>query len=142
MVCGDKGTLIAQDGKLRLGKLKVPISKHIRTTEKRMRAPECSWSQVKTGGKGGGRHVEVIRAFAKHLLHQTPLIASGTEAINELEISNAVYLAGFKNKTVKLPVDTDEIDHLLSVLERKYSTGKGGGMRKKSERELRRLLGK
>jgi hypothetical protein len=56
----------------------------------------------------GGSHGDVIAAFAAHLLRGKPMVAAGDEAINELELSNAMYVSAFANKAVTLPVDEDE----------------------------------
>ncbi len=142
MVCGDKGTLVAEGGKLRLGKLKTPISKHITKKGVMFGRPECTWQEVKLPADTGGGHILVIRAFAKHILRGTPMVATGQEAINELELSNAMYISGFKNKAVELPVNAAEIDRLIATLSRKKSTGKGGGLRTVANRELAKLLRK
>jgi hypothetical protein len=47
----------------------------------------------------GGHHMNVIRAFVGHILRGEPMVAAGSEAVNELEISNAIYLSGFKNSS-------------------------------------------
>ena len=67
------------------------------------------------------------------------MVAAGAEAINELELSNAIYVSGYKNKPVDLPVDAAEIDALIGKLQRQRSTGKGGNLRAKARRELRKL---
>ena len=70
------------------------------------------------------------------------MVASGADAINELEISNAVYLAGFSGKPVDLPVEAGAIDRLIAKLERERSTGKGRGQRVLAGREMQKLLAK
>lgn len=141
IVCGDKGTLIAEGAKLRFGKLAVGVRKHLLTSKESFGGPKCTWKDVKPP-KGSGDHVNVIRAFARHILRGTPMVASGAESINELEISNAVYLAGFNGKPVDLPVDAGDMDRLIAKLERQRSTGKGRGQRALAGREMRKLLAK
>ena len=140
MVCGDKGTLIAQDGKLRFGKLTMSVHKHLFACTKGFAKVDCNWQDVTWKKELGGKHIEVIKAFAAHLLRGTPMIATGAEAINELELSNAIYVAGFKDKPVTLPVDAAEIDRLIAKLEKDRSTGKGQGLRARCEKELKKLL--
>jgi hypothetical protein len=141
MACGDKGTLIAEGGKLRFGKLDMPISKHIMTAKAGFRGPQCQWEDVTWTKDFGGGHIHVIRTFAAHVLRGTPMVASGAEAINELELSNAIYLAGFGGKTVELPVDAAQIEKLIAQLDKQRSTGKGGGLRAAMEKEMKKLLG-
>ncbi len=143
MISGDKGTLIVEGGKLKLGQLKVPVSKHIMASKKATAGgaeQKITWKDVKLPKNPGGKHLMVIKAFAKHLLQGTPMVADGAEAINELELSNAMYIAGYKEKIVELPVDEKEIDRLIKKLERERSSGKGGGMRAEADRDLNKLL--
>lgn len=142
MLCGDKGTLIIENEKIKFGKLKVPVRKFIMKCKNAWSKPgeqKTTWQDIKYP-VGEGAHVGVIRAFARHLLRGTVMVATGLESINELELSNAAYISGFKNKTVTFPVNAVEIDRLISKLERERSTGKGGQMRKIANRDLKRLM--
>ncbi len=139
MVCGEKGTLINENGKLRFAKLaEMTLSDHIYNSTDTFRQQKCDWVDVDVPVSPEG-HLEVIRAFVGHLLRGTPMIATGEEAINELELSNAVYIAGFKNKVVELPVSGKEIEKLIAKLEKSRSTGKGGNLRKRAEKHLKKL---
>ena len=143
-IFGDKGTLVAEGGKLRLARLEAPLSRHIRTckiAEADIAKIDAIWRRVKLPARAGGEHLDVFRAFARHVLHGTDMVATGEEALNELELSNAMYLSGFKNKPVDLPVDAGEIERLLAKLERDRSAGKGAGLRRKADAALRKLLG-
>jgi predicted dehydrogenase len=145
MVCGDKGTLIIEKGKLMLGKLKMPVSAHImgsKTASAGGAEQGIKWSEVKLPRRAGGKHIMIIRAFARHVLHGKPMYVSGAEGLDELELSNAMYLAGFKNKSVQLPVDEKAMESLIAKLERERSTGKGQGIRKEATKALRKLLAK
>ena len=142
IVAGDKGTLVADGAnKLRFCRLKQPISEHLMSCPEGFTRPDWTWEDVTWDTTvPGEKHILVIRAFAAHMLRGTPMVATGEEAINELELSNAIYLAGFKNKAVDIPVDAAEIDRLIAKLEGEKSTGKGGGLRAKTSRELKRLM--
>jgi len=145
-VVGDKGTLIAEGGKLTFGKLNMPISVHLRKCKTAwaddIPHPKCTWREIKIPVKGDGRHINVNRAFVRHILNKTPMVATGAEAINELEISNAAYLSGFNGGSVDLPVDAAKMDRLIVRLERERSTGKGGGQRAKAAKAMRKLMKK
>ncbi len=141
MVCGDKGTLIAENGKLRFGKLKEPISKHLLTCKEVWAGIPTEWVDVPwTPSATNGHHINVINAFAAHVLRGKPLVVAGSEAINELEISNAIYISGFKGKPATLPVDAKEIDGLIGKLARERSSGKGGNLRGKSAAAMKKLV--
>ncbi len=140
MVCGDKGTLVAQNDKLQFGKLAVPLSKDIKSRGA-SGEPKCTWTEVPISGQDG-EHIGVIKAFVAHILRGKPLVASGTDGLNELEISNAIYISGFRDKTVDLPVSAAEMERLLNSLSRKHGKGKSPNMRKKANAQLKKLLGK
>jgi len=142
-VFGDKGTLVAEGGRLRFARLASPLTRHIRTckiAEADIATIGARWSTVKLPARPGGRHLDVIQAFARHILRGTDMVADGEEALHELELSNAMYLSGFKNKPVDLPVRAAEIERLLASLERERSTGKGREQRRKARAALNRLL--
>ena len=144
-VFGDKGTLVSTAGKLRFARLASPLTRHIRTckiAEADVARIDARWSPVELPAKPGGRHVDVIRAFARHILRGSDMVAPGREALNELELSNAMYVSGFTGKPVDLPVDAAEVERLLARLEKDRSTGKGREMRTKAHAALRKLLRK
>jgi predicted dehydrogenase len=141
-VSGDKGTLYTAGDKLMHGKLKTPISDYIYKTQSRMgmgKDQKVTWKEVKVPDKPQG-HLEVIKAFARHLQKGSDMIADGAEAIGELQLSNAAYLAGFENRIIEMPPDGAKMDRLIARLEKQRSTGKGGGMRAEAGKELRKLL--
>jgi len=142
-VFGDKGTLVARDGKLSFAKLQAPLSTHIRTcriAEADIAKIGCKWSDVKLPARPGGRHADVIAAFAAHLLRGTPMVAGGADGINELELSNAMYLSAQSRQAVDLPVDAAKVDRLLARMEKERSTGKGNRQRALADAALRKLL--
>ncbi len=142
-IVGDKGTLIATGDKLRLGRLARGISKHVYASKNATTsgvAQKVSWSNVKIAGRRS-EHIKLTRAFARHLLKGTPMVASGQEALIELEISNAAYLSGYSgSKCVDLPVDAAQMERLLDRLIRKRSAGKGGQLRKLAAADMKKLL--
>jgi len=142
-VRGDKGTLLCKDGRLMLGRLKQSITSHIRTSKGsfgKKGEQECTWTEVRLPKNPGGRHLMVIRNFAAHVLAGEPLYCPGVEALNELELSNAMYIAGFKGKPVSLPVDGKEIEALIRKLEKDRSSGKGQAVRKAADKEYAKLM--
>lgn len=140
MVCGEKGTLVAQDGKLRFGKLAVPLARDIKAKNASSQ-PKCTWTEVPVTQPDGG-HIGVVRAFAAHILRGKPMTADGKDGLNELELSNAIYISGYKDKPVELPVNAAEMEKLLNALSRKHGKGKGPNLRKKADARLKKLLGK
>lgn len=144
VISGDKGTMVVENDEIKIAKLRIPVRKHIMTSKRAMGAgkeQKVTWTTVKHAGKKGG-HLAVIRAFAAHLLRKKPLLATGDQAIGGLEICNAAYISGYKNKSVDLPLDSQEMDRLMAKLERDRSTGRGGDLRKTGIAALNKLLRK
>jgi predicted dehydrogenase len=139
ILSGDKGTLVWDGGKLRLAKLKTPLSKYIYTTKSGFKSQDVTWSDLDIK-ENGGKHIMIIRAFADWVMGGKFPYATGDEALGELEISNAAYISGYKNKAVDLPVDANEMEKLLDTLERQRSTGKGQGIRKAATKALKQHL--
>ena len=140
-VAGEKGALIVEGGKLRYARLAAPLKRHLLTAKAGFGAPKSAWREVPLP-KSDSRHIAITRAFVGHVLRGTPMAATGKEAINELELSNAIYISGYLNKPVELPVDAAEMERLLGRLVRTRGTGKGGNLRRRGNAELKRLLGK
>ena len=144
MICGDKGTLVIGDEGIKLGKLKTPVSKHIFASRDAMAGGAeqgIKWTTVKPKGRSGG-HIDITRGFVEWILTGSKPFdfADGEQALNELELSNAMHLAGYKDQVVSLPVNAAEMETLMSSLERRLSTGKGQGIRKAANADLRKLL--
>ncbi len=145
MVIGEKGTLVARDGKLRHAKLSMSVHEHIHKSagqdviSNAFAKQKVQWKDVKLPKAKDGGHLEVTKTFAAHLVRGKELLATGAEAINELELSNAAYLSGYEGRPVELPVDADKMERLLNKLQRERSTGKGGGLRDEANRWYKRL---
>ena len=143
-VVGDKGTLICENGALRIGELSEPISRHIFECDEAgaddIIPPACTWRDVEIADDPGGTHANVLNAFAAHVLGGEPMVASGEEAIRELEISSAVYLSSHTAQAVDIPVDAAACDALIGQLAAAAGAGDPDGMRLRAQRELEQLL--
>ncbi len=102
----DGGKLVCEDGKLWQYKLEMFEPEFSRTWKGGFGSPKCEKIEVPTDGFNP-QHVEVLRAFAAHILRGEPLTAEGPEGIRGLTISNAMHLSSWLNKTIELPLDED-----------------------------------
>ena len=117
-VVGDKGALLWSDGVLRWMKLSQPLSKHVRSGAT-WSTPQSSWSEIELPeAKSDGRD-EVLRAFAKAVRKNDPslLVANGEDGVRSLELANAMLLAGYTRREVKLPLDRNKFERLLKKLQ-------------------------
>ena len=104
----DKGTMIIEGGKLRVNELSVDLSTytgkeaaHLFDTPKVTKV-DYEFPEVKVPG-----HVLMLNAFASAILRGTELIAGAQDGLNELTLSNAMYLSSWTDSTIKLPMDED-----------------------------------
>ena len=52
-------------------------------------------------------YVQVLRNFGQHLLDGVPLIAEGLDGLRQVQLANAVYLSGWEERKVSVPVDNE-----------------------------------
>ncbi len=102
----DGGKLVAEDGKLTVWKLKMGEKEFSRTYKGGFGEPEFEKYEAELDGENP-QHLGVLRAFTDAVLRGKPLVASGTEGINGLMLSNAMHLSAWLDKTVSLPIDED-----------------------------------
>jgi UDP-N-acetyl-2-amino-2-deoxyglucuronate dehydrogenase len=53
------------------------------------------------------QHIAVMENFAANILNGTPLLAPGSEGINEVALANAMHLSSWLGKEVDIPFDDD-----------------------------------
>ncbi len=114
------GKLVCENGKLLRYQLDVNEREFCRTCKQAFGAPKATCTEVQTDGKSE-QHIGVLKAFAGAILRGEPLIASGTEGINSLMISNAMHLSSWLGKPVTLPIDEDLF---WSELQKRIATSK------------------
>ncbi len=116
----DGGKLVCDGKKLMKYKLEMPEPEFSATYKGGFGTPACEVTEVETDGKNP-QHVEVLRAFAAHILNGEPLVAEGAEGINGLTLSNAMHLSSWIDETVTLPIDEDRF---LAELNKRRASSK------------------
>jgi len=102
----DGGKLVVEDNELYMYKLDQFEPEFSATWKGGFGAPKCEKIKVETDGFNP-QHVEVLRAFAAHIMRGEPLVAPGIEGIRGLTLSNAMHLSAWLDKTIELPLDED-----------------------------------
>ncbi len=116
-ICGDKGKLTLQDGKLSLFRMDGSIREFTHNSTEMWASPNGEWLPVDLPAQGEIRgHSAITSNFARHILHGEPLIAPGTDGLPAVELINALILAGHTKKRVTLPVNRAEYDALIDEL--------------------------
>jgi predicted dehydrogenase len=141
VIAGNNGALVADADGIRVGKLKAPLDEFTKKTPHGAGTPQATWREVKQTGKFG-KHLEVIKRFAAHVLHGKELIADAQDGLDEVELCNAMYLAGFKDRPVDLPVDARAMERMLGSLIREHDTGKSENYRALANKQLKKIVGK
>ncbi len=113
--CGDKGKLVVEGNRVRFWSIPATLSGFTRESKGMWEKPECREEAVEMQAAPAG-HGAIIRNFARAILKGEKLIAPGAEAINSLELGNAVLLSGMRGKAVKLPLKRREVEKLLEEL--------------------------
>ena len=90
-----------------------------------MATPETEYEEFEDERVNG--HATVLEAFAKSILHGTPMIADGREGLNSLSISNAAYISTWTNDFAEIPVDEAVFEeHLKALCADEAGVKKGG----------------
>ena len=118
-ICGDRGKLIAEHGKLSF----VRTRKSVRET--REQTPESFphveyWHIDMPIKEQPSGHQVITQNFVNAILKGQPLLAPGVEGVRGLEIGNAMLMAGLTGKPVDLPMDGEAYEQLLKDLTAKY----------------------
>ena len=108
----DKGKLLVENGKIFLYELEMTEQEFTATNKIPFNQPKYTVTEVKTDGQNT-QHCGVLNAFAGAILRGEPLVASGTEGIHGLTLSNAMHLSAWTGREVELPFDDDLFYDLL-----------------------------
>lgn len=119
-VAGDRGKLVAENGKLMFHRTRGSI-RQIRETSKEVFATPETWAiEVPLGKEVPEPHRLIVENFIRAIQSDEPLIAPGEEGVKGLELGNAMLLSGLGRKPVTLPLNADEFDQFLKSLEKQY----------------------
>ncbi len=119
-VCGDRGKLVAEGGKLTFHRTRKSV-RDVRETSKEMFATVETWPfELPLGAENPTPHKIITQNFVNAILKDEPLIAPGHEGVMGLELGNAMLMAGLGRKPVDLPLDGDAYDAFLKDLEKQY----------------------
>lgn len=109
---GEKGKLVIQDRTLLLYRMKRSIREETASLSM-WGKPEGEWETIAVEPQPAG-HPVVVRQFARAIRLGEPLVATGEDGRNALELANALLLSGYRGKAVNLPVDRAEYDAFLA----------------------------
>lgn len=114
-IVGDKGGIIIEGGKARLGLNKTPVRQFLATSKEEWGSPGCDWTDivpVKPEGWITG-HAACFYQFGKQILGEPSEYVPGEEGMKGLELADAMILSSHRGEPVKLPLSRKEYDKFL-----------------------------
>ena len=112
-ISGDRGKLVAENGKLTYWKLAEAEREVCRTAEKGFVQIPMEEIDIPITEKETA-HLGILQNFTNAILKGEELIAPGVEGINALSIINASHLSDWTDGWADLPVDDELFDTLLA----------------------------
>lgn len=113
-IVGDRGRLLMEGGNLTFWRTATPVSEFLRTAKGGFDRPETWKCEIPIGRTDeGGEHRMVTRNWVKAINEGTPLLASGVEGINGVQLANAMLLSAWTDNWATVPTDEDLFKTLL-----------------------------
>ena len=103
---GDRGRLLAENGKLTFFKLNTSLHDYNFSTKEGFKAPEYERIDVPLEGEFLW-HPFILNNFCAAILRDEPLYIPGEEGIKGLTLCNSIMLSSWLKRTVELPLDED-----------------------------------
>ena len=122
-IVGDRGTVVAEKGKLTFVRNEVSVSEFSRSTKDPFGLPDVWNCEIPCDGEGG-QHLAILNNFAAAIEEGEPLIAPAEEGVRSLELANAMLFSTWTNKTVELPLDGKAYERRLKKLIRESKVEK------------------
>jgi predicted dehydrogenase len=123
-IAGDRGKIVAENGKLKFFRTRKSV-REIRETSPDMFAKVEAWEIDIPFTSAPDGHKVITENFVTAIREGKPLIAPGEDGVKQLELGNAMLMAGLSRKAVELPLDGDAYDAFILELDKKY-----GGQKK------------
>ncbi len=118
-IAGDRGKVVAENGKLKFFRTRHSVQ-HVRETSPNSFAQVEAWEidiPFKPDTEG---HQVITENFVAAIREGKPLIAPGEDGVKQLELGNAMLMAGLSRQAVDLPLDGDKYETFIHELDRKY----------------------
>ncbi len=124
-ITGDGAKMVLEEGKLKLWRLKEREREVCFTAKEGFVQIPTDYEEM-TFTPPANAHGAVLQNFVDHILHGTPLLSDGREALNEVMLCNAAYLSAWQGGMVTLPVDAAAFDRELAARCEQSATREAG----------------
>ena len=115
-IAAQRGKVILENGELSFIRNEIETGKQIRESKSGFAKPETWQCRINLLPESRPQHAVIVENVANAILNGEKLIAPLAEGIRGLELGNAMLLSGLKNRTVTLPIDSDEYAEMLDKL--------------------------
>ena len=126
LFAGERGRLAVSERQLRLYRMEKSLSEELLHAPHGSK-PQGQWEdiEVEPAAPGHSGHIGLLRQFARAVRSgkESDLVATGEDGRRALELGNAMLLAGYRDRTVSLPIDRHDYDALLEELRHKAASG-------------------
>ncbi len=104
---GDRGKLVAEDGRLAFWRLEEPESVFRARFRGQFGQPACTRVDVPIPARTEDKHAAILRDWVRVIREGGTLLAPGTDGIRGLTLSNAMHLSAWRGEPVSLPLDEE-----------------------------------
>jgi predicted dehydrogenase len=119
-IAGDRGKIVAEGGKLRFWRTRVSVKKQRETSPNGFEHAEAWEMEIPVKADQPEGHKVLTENFVAAIREGKPLIAPGEEGEKQLELGNAMLMAGVTRQPVTLPIDAAAYEALIQELAAKY----------------------
>jgi predicted dehydrogenase len=117
----DRGRLISENGKLSFKMSRKSVREFRQNSPVSFAQPEMWEIEIPIPRAEPDPTRWMTQNFVNAILKDEPLIAPGSDGIKQLELGNAMLLAGITRQPVDLPVEEEAIEQLIQDLSQKYA---------------------
>ena len=146
-IIGDRGSVVAEEGMLRVRTLRRPTGVVIATGEPKLRGVAFDEEILRVADATSTTFTDqtpfrrmILADFGRAILEGRAPIVPGTDGAASLELANAMLLSGFTGRSVELPLDTTEYQRFLEERIARSEAGKKHGCSHKQPPAVRAAL--
>ncbi|MBR2180303.1 MAG: Gfo/Idh/MocA family oxidoreductase [Oscillospiraceae bacterium] len=110
----DKGTMIVENDKITINELSMSLAEYTGINQPPLQITKINYEFPENKASG---HAIMLNAFAGAILRGEKMYAGAEDGLNELTLSNAMYLSSWTDSTIKLPMDEDLFYEKLKALQ-------------------------
>jgi len=119
-VCGDRGKLVAENGKLFFHQTEISVKAVRETSKEPFAQVKTNVQEIPLAAASAEGHQIITQNFVNAILHGETLIAPGQDGAAALELGSAMQMAGLTRKAVDLPLDADLFDKFFADMNARY----------------------